>query len=176
MGKRSDFTPRPQDKYYTPYAGVVPLLPFLDDETVFIEPCAGDGRLVCHLERHGHRCVWLSDIEPDHTIHPYIGSLDARTLPKNIMANMIITNPPWSRPILHELIKYLPTIKPTWLLFDADWPHTRQSKDLILTCSMIVSIGRLKWIEDSKYVGKDNCCWYFFPGGHTTGPHFFGRT
>ena len=29
-------------------------------------------------------------------------------------------------------------------------------------CSKVVSIGRVKWIEGSKGVGKDNCCWYLF--------------
>jgi len=27
---------------------------------------------------------------------------------------------------------------------------------------MIVSVGRVKWIPDSKHTGKDNVCWYLF--------------
>jgi hypothetical protein len=27
---------------------------------------------------------------------------------------------------------------------------------------MIVSIGRVRWIPDSEYTGKDNACWYLF--------------
>jgi hypothetical protein len=27
---------------------------------------------------------------------------------------------------------------------------------------MIVSIGRVRWIEGSKNDGKDNCAWYLF--------------
>lgn len=177
MGKRSDFKPRPQDKYFTPEAGVLPLLQFLEPNTWFIEPCAGDGRLIRHLEKYGHSCRWASDIEPE---NESIKQVNALELVKPVMiacAEVIITNPPWSRPILHELIQYLPSLRPTWLLFDADWMHTRQASQLIKTCAKIVSIGRLKWIEDSPYVGKDNSCWYFFPGGgYDGGPTFFGRT
>jgi hypothetical protein len=177
VGKRSDFTPRPQDKYYTPKAGIIPLLPFLPSSVRFSEPCAGDGRLIRHLVEYGHYCVWGSDILPDNTDNVWqADALDLSYASRICQGDMIISNPPWSRPILHQLIEYLPTLRPTWLLFDADWPHTRQSRDLIKTCSKIVSIGRLKWIEGSKSVGKDNCCWYFFPGDHTDGPHFYGRT
>ncbi len=174
MGKRSEFKPRPQDKYFTPKAGVIPLLPFLGSTTAFAEPCGGDGRLARFLEEEGHQCVWLSDVAPDDEMK----QLDALDLTKSelLTAEMIITNPPWSRDILHELIDFLPTLKPTWLLFDADWMHTVQAASLIKTCSQVVSIGRLKWIEDSKYTGKDNCCWYFFPGGdYQNGPRFTGR-
>jgi hypothetical protein len=42
-------------------------------------------------------------------------------------ASMFITNPPWDRKVLHPLIEHLSSIAPTWLLFDADWMHTKQS-------------------------------------------------
>jgi hypothetical protein len=38
-----------------------------------------------------------------------------------------ITNPPWDRKILHRLIERFSAVGPTWLLFDADWMHTKQS-------------------------------------------------
>jgi hypothetical protein len=43
-------------------------------------------------------------------------------------ANYIITNPPWSRDILHPLILRFVSLRPTWLLFDADWLYTKQAK------------------------------------------------
>ncbi len=39
----------------------------------------------------------------------------------------------------------------------------------------IVSIGRVKWIEGSSSVGKDNCCWYLFDKSENNGIMFFGR-
>ena len=45
------------------------------------------------------------------------------------------------------MIEHFKSLKPTWLLFDADWMHTRQSVHLyemmkyIKYCSMIVSVG-----------------------------------
>lgn len=147
MGKRSSFERVPRDFYPTPYEAVLPLLPFIDGS--FAEPCAGAGDLVRHLERHDLKCVWHSDHEAD-----------ARTLKRP--ASQYITNPPWDRKILHPIIGNLRRQAPTWLLFDADWMHTKQAAPYLPYCSHIVSVGRVKWIPDSKMTGKDNCCWYRF--------------
>jgi hypothetical protein len=77
-------------------------------------------------------------------------------------AECIITNPPWSRNILHGMIDRFASLAPTWLLFDADWAFTKQSEPYMDRCQMIVAVGRVKWIEGSKNTGKDNCAWYNF--------------
>lgn len=173
MGKRSDFTRIDKDYYPTPLSAVEPLVPYLKG-TNFIEPCAGDGRLVNHLESFGQRCVLALDIEPkgDHIIKADTTRFGENRLydPHVRMSHYFITNPPWSRKILHPLIEGLSDILPTWLLFDADWAHTKQAIPYLKRCEKIVSIGRVKWIEDSPYTGKDNCCWYLFmknPTGQT---------
>jgi hypothetical protein len=171
MGKRSNFDRVERDFYPTPREAVLPLLPHLPDKAYFCEPCAGDGALIRILESFGHDCVSASDIEPQHQI---VGRADALEL-RNVGADMFITNPPWGRKILHPLIRHLSSMLPTWLLFDADWPHTKQSSELIKTCSRIVAVGRVKWIPGSKHVGKDNACWYEFLRGHDSGPRFYGR-
>ena len=74
----------------------------------------------------------------------------------------IITNPPWNRKILHPMIDHFADQKPTWLLFDSDWMHTKQSIPYLKMLKKVVSVGRVKWIEGSASVGKDNCCWYLF--------------
>lgn len=158
MGKRSSFERVPRDFYPTPREAVVPLLAHLAPRTRFAEPCAGDGRLIDHLTAAGHVCVWACDLEPRRAdIHENnaeeCGSGDF---------DCFITNPPWARTSLHPIIANLGRIKPTWLLFDADWPHTRQSAQLMPLCRKIVSVGRVKWTPDSPFTGKDNCCWYLF--------------
>jgi hypothetical protein len=40
--------------------------------------------------------------------------------------------------------------------------HTKQAVPYLTKLKKVVSIGRVKWIEDSKYTGKDNSCWYLF--------------
>jgi hypothetical protein len=135
------------------------LIRHLPDEFSFIEPCAGDGRLVNHITGLTRSlCVWLSDIEP---LNEDIDTADALTveLPS---ADFIITNPPWSRHLLHPMIERFRNHCPTWLLFDADWMHTKQAMDYLPFCDKIVSIGRVKWIENSKHTGKDNAAWYRF--------------
>lgn len=75
----------------------------------------------------------------------------------------VITNPPWSRDILHPMIlHWLGTTECAWLLFDSDWGYTKQAAAFLPFCSDIVSVGRLRWIEDTKQTGYDNCSWYCF--------------
>lgn len=171
MGKRSDFERVPRDFYPTPYEAVVPLLPHLEPRTWFIEPCAGNGALIDHLRRHGHRCWIATDIEPR---RDDIDQEDALEF-SGAHGMVRITNPPWSRDILHKLIPWLSAHGPTWLLFDADWMHTRQSAPFIPYLRKIVSVGRVKWIPDSPFTGKDNCAWYLFDQTSEAPAQFIGR-
>ena len=114
MGKRSNFERREADFYPTPRAAVVPLIPYLRGIRTFAEPCAGDGDLVRHLEEFGLRCVYAGDIR---------SGQDALALDHYGAADAIITNPPWSRDLMHGLIAHFQNIAPTWLLLDADWAH-----------------------------------------------------
>ena len=70
---------------------------------------------------------------------------------------VFITNPPWSRAVLHDLIEHLSDQAPTWLLFDADWVHTRQSVPYLNRLRRIVSVGRLKWIEGLELHRQGQC-------------------
>ena len=166
MGKRSTFARRPMDDYPTidPRA-VAPLVPFVEG-LAFAEPCCGDGRLIDLLESVGARCVAASDIRT---------GVDALTLTDFGDADAIITNPPWTRDILHPMIRHFQQFAPTWLLFDADWSHTGQSAPFMDQCSHIVSVGRLRWIEGTNQTGKDNVAWYRFHSKHVGGPRFVGR-
>lgn len=183
MGKRSDYERRPRDYYQTPKAAVVPLLPFLPEAFTFCEPCAGDGRLINHIEDllPGSICIFAYDIEPQGDED--IIELDALNMTEEHVEDceFIITNPPWDRTkksgyLLHEMIKHFSDLRPTWLLFDADWMHTIQSSELMKElCVKIVSVGRVKWIEDSAGTGKDNCCWYLFDKNKSGETEFHGR-
>ena len=53
MGKRSEFERVPRDFYPTPYSAVEPLIAHLPEWYTFMEPCAGDGRLIDDLESNG---------------------------------------------------------------------------------------------------------------------------
>lgn len=180
MGKRSNYERKPRDYYQTPLAAVKPLIPHLPTSFTFAEPCAGDGRLITHIESlSDSACGWASDIEPqgDDIFEMDIFDIAADDLSD---CDLIITNPPWDRTpksdyLLHRIITHCSGIKPTWLLFDADWPHTLQSSEYIRHCVKMVSVGRVKWIEDSAGVGKDNCAWYLFDANHMGRTEFVGR-
>lgn len=154
---------RPRDFYPTPESAVLPLLPWLNEGTKFAEPCAGECDLIHHLEKHGHECRWASDIEP-RSERNYDAQIDAFDLKSDYIedSDYIITNPPWDRKILHPMIEHFRKLRPTWLLLDADWMHTKQARPYLQYCSMIVSVGRVKWIPDSPHVGFDNAAWYLF--------------
>jgi hypothetical protein len=175
MGKRSDFVRRKADAYDTidPRAVRV-LLPHLKRGRIrtFAEPCNGMSHLQRQLEGIGLRCIYANDIlngeEDDDALRmtPYdLEGVDA-----------IITNPPWTRRLLHPLILHFSKLKPTWLLFDADWAFNKHSGPYLEQCSDIVAIGRLRWIEGTTMTGKDNAAWYRFDARHYNGTKFHGRS
>ena len=171
MGKRSDFERKPRDFYPTPMEAVEPLLEHLPEDFSFVEPCAGNGTLIEHLETKGI-CMWASDIEPQ---ADGIHKNDYSEIGYNelIESDYVITNPPWDRKILHPMIQYFAPRIRTWLLFDADWMHTKQSVPYMNMCSKIVSVGRIKWF--GNMTGKDNCAWYLFDR-KVNDTIFYGRT
>ena len=174
MGKRSTFERLPRDFYPTPFEAVRPLLPHLPPHTKFVEPCAGDGALIDALVGECHVCTYAFDIEPQRSdIHVGDARIESSA---GFGADCFITNPPWDRLVLHPVIANLSERLPTWLLFDADWLHTKQSIPYLPRLRQVVSVGRVKWIPDSKMTGKDNCCWYLFDKPTTGVPIFIGRT
>jgi hypothetical protein len=177
LGKRSNFKRKSRDHYPTPPAAIDPLLKFLRSGTRFYEPCAGDGRLRDYLVLHGHVCTGASDVKPR---GPGIRQIDGLNLSAARHAQCLITNPPWERKLLHALIERfaLRLRLPVWLLIDADWMHTKQAAPYLAgLCTTIVSVGRVKWIANSPYTGKDNVCWYRFDARNNCGRRaiFSGR-
>ena len=173
MGKRSSFERNPRDYYKTPFSAVEALIARKDEFHIrsFAEPCAGDGSLARHLGSVW-RCVELSDIEPQ---APEVAKRDAFDITET-EADCFITNPPWSRDVMHPLLEHIVNIKPVWFLLDSDWCHTRQASLYMKNfCVEIISIGRVKWIENSANTGKDNCCWYLFDKDKTDDTIFIGR-
>ena len=161
MGKRSNFPRRERDFYPTPRAAVLPLVPWLRGLRTFAEPCCGDGALMRHLESFGLRCAYAGDITTGQ---------DALAIDWYGMIDAIVTNPPHRRDVMHGLIAHFQRIAPTWLLLDMDWLSTKQAAPFVVSCTSVLPIGRVKWIEGSKCTGKDNYSWYRFEAGHTSGP------
>lgn len=171
MGRRSSFKRIPRDLYPTPAEALPSLLPHLRPRTRFCEPCAGDGRLARMLEDAGHRCVGQWDIQP---LASGIERYDARTR-RHPQARVYITNPPWTREVLHELIPWLSDHRPTWFLMDANWAFTKQARPFRDRCVKIVAVGRLKWFPDTPHASKDDSAWYLFDGRHDGPTEFVFR-
>ena len=174
MGKRSNFKRVERDFYPTPFEAVEPLIKHLPKRFTFAEPCAGNGALVGHLEWYRGTCMWASDIAPQHKGIPTEDYKDVKE-DQLLESEFVITNPPWNRGILHPLIEHFAPQRPTWLLFDADWQHTKQSQYYMNFLHKIVSVGRIKWFGNTT--GKHKCPWYLFDmqTPPIMGTTFYGR-
>ncbi|WP_340152043.1 hypothetical protein [uncultured Sneathiella sp.] len=181
MGKRSNFPQNAAQKgrgfYPTPEHAVQALLPHLEPETRFDEPCAGDAALVDFLQDLGHWCEGFSDIEP--TV-PDMTSISAFDLTE-CAGEMFITNPPWPTrgqkgyPTV-DMALHLSSIAPTWFLLSSDFAHNIYFSRLADRCAKIVSVGRVKWFDgEGSTPGKDNAAWYLFDQDYPGQTRFFGR-
>jgi len=171
MGKRSDFPRRKNDAYDTWDKRVLPpLLPHLVGRR-FVEPCAGRGALIDLLESVGLQCVAAFDVEPRRFDIECGDATTARLPPCDIS----ITNPPWTRRLMHAILNNLADQGPTWGLFDHAWAATKQARPLLKRCHKIVVVGRLQWVEGTEYDAQDDCSWYLFGPDPPPAPLFFGR-
>jgi len=176
VGKRSNFTGIEKDQYYTidPRAIVPKFVEKIRGKT-YAEPCYGQGDLE-DLLMEAAICKYRADIDSP---LPGIKKADALNLSRDDVkdCDLIVTNPPWSRNLLHPMIEHFLSLKkPTWLLFDADWIHTKQSAPYVKYCKSIISVGRLTWIPGTKVTGKDNVCWYEFDTCFFGPTQFYGRS
>lgn len=162
MGKRTDYEKHPRDAYFTPKRAVEPLVGLLDPMT-FCEPCAGDGRLVAHIEEliPGSLCIYALDVEPQAS---WILKGDALSMRAEDIeyCSLIVTNPPFTWSVLKPLLDLWISLKPTLLLLPADMMHNIRFRPYMEKCSFVKSVGRVKWIEDSKTSGMENYAWYLF--------------
>lgn len=173
MGKRSDFDKIPKDKYYTWDArAYTPMRSRFRKIETFIEPCAGAGDMVAALQDLGLRCVLACDIAPECRLEhgrlgiltPIVEASYEQITPEYLAAaDYIITNPPWTRSIMHPFIEWcIESRLPAWLLIDTNWASSKQARPFLTYCSDIVPTPRLKWIPDSKDSAKDDTAWYHF--------------
>jgi hypothetical protein len=63
---------------------------------------------------------------------------------------------------MHPLIVNLSDQRPTWLLVYTDWLFTQQARPFLSRIRDVIVVGRVRWIEGTKDVGYDNCCWLLF--------------
>jgi hypothetical protein len=148
VGKRSDFPRHPRDDYSTPAEAFHPLIRFLDKARPIIEPCPGAGKLVRHMRQAGLEVVECK--------------ADARTEDYGAPLFQFVTNPPWTREVLHAILVNLSDQATTWLLMDADWMHLACAKPYLNRLRVIVSVGRVQWFAGSPSTAKDNSAWYRF--------------
>lgn len=165
-----------RDFYPTPEKAVEPLIPHLQKGGLkrFIEPCAGNGALVKHIENMTdweYLCMGAYDIDPQQNSYPLnIQQRNALslTLYDVIGIDYIITNPPFQWDMLQPLLDHLPDLRPTWLLLPFGYACNKRMAPYMEKCKKLVPIGRVKWIEGSKQTSTDDYGWYLFTHETTT--------
>jgi hypothetical protein len=165
-----------RDFYPTPEKAVVPVVPHLLSEgpKYFLEPCAGNGALIQHIESltdYEVICKKAYDIDPQPTTYSKsILQRNALSLTVNDVLGIdyIITNPPFQWDMLQPLLDYLPDLRPTWLLLPFGYACNKRMAPYMEKCKKLVPIGRVKWIEGSKQTSTDDYGWYLFTHETTT--------
>lgn len=157
----------------------------------YAEPCAGQGDLIQLLQHEAPQLQCAFGLEYDwqdeglHNRWP-IAHGNALTLggPDLAGVELIITNPPWDRKLLHPLIAHLASLRPTWLLYDGSWAFTKQAAPFQRLLTDVAAVGRLRFFpppgrplrlpgeSDAAYSDRarkwrsmdppDDCAWYRF--------------
>ena len=130
-----------RDFYPTPNAVADVLARHLPPFQFFAEPCAGNGALQDRLAFYGHACTESSDIAPQ---REGIARMDALAWIADPMTEVIITNPPFERRLMHAMINHLSDQRPTRLLLDCGWWPTHQAAPFFPRLREIVSVGRVR--------------------------------
>jgi hypothetical protein len=166
MGKHNTkFGQIPYDLFQTPPAPVLELVPHLKAAGIesFTEPCGdADGPLVRTLEAAGFRCVYAGDIRygQDALAQRHYNDADA-----------IITNLPYTRADMHELIEHFIDVGlRCFLLIDHAWPATQWSGPFLQHCIEIIPVKRITWFEGTTDTEKRSHCWYHLDIRHVDGP------
>lgn len=166
------FERAPRDLYPTPYAATKPLRSLLDGpKFTYWEPCCAELQLVTNLNvvLPNSECVRATDIETP-CEKKDVFSITADDV--NAVGNAyFITNPPWVNTKkddfqLFRMINHLASLRPTILLLNANlcWNESSWNGKLapMPFCHWVKPIGRVKWIPDSEFSGKEDCAWYYF--------------
>lgn len=179
MAKRSNFKKSKRDFYATPPEALLPLLPHLKPKTRFVEPTAGRAHFILGLEAHGHKCVEAYDLKP--LKNTWKGVIQKRDILEGTWKprrkhDVIATNPPFTRKVMHRMITMFSDISPTWMLLEMDWLATKQSRQFKNRMVKVVVIGRIKWFPKSKSTGMENYVFVMFdkPKKSRKSYQFFG--
>ena len=132
-----------------------PLLRALPPASLFTEPCAGDGALIGALEAAGHICVDAYDIDPR---GPDICVADALDITSE---GLLITNPPFARPLLEPLLAHWTGRCDIWLLLPLDMLCNLWCAPYMQHVGHLAPIGRVSWLSNGTG-GFENYAWFRF--------------
>lgn len=161
--RHSEYERQPDDLYETPEWVTECIIPHLPGKSVRLwEPCAGLGKMVDVLKRHGHH-VFSSDISSGSDFFDF----DVAE------ASWIVTNPPFNRApdfIRHALALTEPVRGGVAALLRTDFDHAATRRDLFAEhpafSRKIVLTKRIVWFErpegEPKAAPSFNHAWFIW--------------
>lgn len=140
----------------------------------YAEPCAGNGKLIGHLQDIAS-CVWASDLCPRHR---KIVERSAFSLqPCDVGTDLIITNPPFNAKFIYPFIDHVVHNGfVAWLFLPSDFAFRDRSGYVMPYCERMVAVGQVRFIEDSPSKGETNFAWFKFTPHKHKNPVFEYRT
>ncbi len=144
----------PKNFWPTPKAAVDPLRDVIPAGTVYVEPCAGGGDLIGHLD--WLTCSAAYDISPS---SPVIVQVDAVEVKPD--KRMIVTNPPFQWTLLKPLLDHWIGKRVCWLLLPLDMLANKRTAPYMAHVDRIVPLGRVSWLNNGKG-GMENFAWFRF--------------
>jgi len=145
----------PKNFHPTPLEAAMPLARILPPFTEYDEPCAGDGELITHLVRAGHKCITACDIAPRAV---GITMADALWLTPD---RLVITNPPFEWRLLQPLLNHWIGHCEAWLLLPGDMLFNKRMTPYAAHIDRILPLGRVSWMRNGQG-GMDNHGWFHF--------------
>jgi len=144
MAKRTKGPEQLHDYHPTPPEAVAPLVRVLPPRFKYVEPCAGDGRLVEALKPHV--CVRAYDLHPRASWIEKADALGKRPI------RPVITNPPYREDYLNPLMYHwlILSKQRAILLLPLDMIANLWFQDYSVRVFKILPVGRVSWMGNKK--------------------------
>jgi hypothetical protein len=147
------------DFYPTPAWVTECLLDTVPLRGIIWEPCAGKGAMAKVIAAAGHQVVATDLVERAAGVFPVVSGVDALHAPLPAGVQAIVTNPPYRRDLLPQLVgHWLGLLEPVrgqlCLLLRALWAESASGQDVTTRhpayAGRIKLPGRIRWFEGSE--------------------------
>ena len=170
MTRFQKFPRQVNDSYDTPAEIADIVVPHLDKEKLWLEPCSGANALSNRLEAGGVHIAYRGDIEPRAL---GIAQADGADIPRKFDGCPIVTNPPFVRGVFRSLLTswIIEQEREAWILQPMTFLSAAgfQKTPLFKKIADIQTLPRIKWVPGSPHNDSKDHVWVrYFPEPQST--------